>query len=153
MPNQGEIVEFPEMKVSSENLEVIFGTGILLEKDCSPKDEAVKEGLTEVNRSIAQNNEHLHVLNDQIEQLTNHADGLDYMVAAGSGILAGFIDVFWVGKFELEHGKAEGQLFLNRKGNSKVSQQIYHKQTKPFSQKRASTSLEAPWQSQLPGFW
>ena len=48
MPNQGAVVKFPEMKISSENLEVIFGTGIFLKEDLSPQNEAVKEGLNKI---------------------------------------------------------------------------------------------------------
>lgn len=51
------------------------------------------------------------------ENLTNHADKLDYTIAVGSGILCGMIDVFFVGEFSLDRGKEWG----NKKVNSFVT--------------------------------
>lgn len=36
---------------------------------------------------------------EEIERLTNHADGPDYAIAVSSGLIAGLIDVFYVGDF------------------------------------------------------
>ena len=41
-------------------------------------------------------------LNNEIDILTNHADGLDYTVDVGCGVLCGLIDSFWVGEFNLK---------------------------------------------------
>lgn len=58
----------------------------------------------------------LDELNKDIDFLTNQADFLDYTVAVGSGVLAGIIDIFWVGRFNFEEGKA----FSNRQVNEFV---------------------------------
>ena len=39
---------------------------------------------------------------DKIEKLESHADGLDYAVAAASGVLTGILDIFFVGEFSLD---------------------------------------------------
>lgn len=45
-------------------------------------------------------------LNGEIERLTNHADGFDYMVAVGAGIISALIDSFFVGEFNFANAKA-----------------------------------------------
>lgn len=53
---------------------------------------------------------------DEIERLTNHADGLDYAIAVSSGVIAGLIDSFFVGKWDFKSAKA----ISNREVNEKV---------------------------------
>ena len=47
-----------------------------------------------------------------MDSLTNHADGIDYTVAAASGIIAGIIDSVWVEEFSIDRA--------NEWGNKKV---------------------------------
>ena len=44
----------------------------------------------------------------ELGRLTNTADGVDYAVAAASGIVAGIIDVLWVGEFSIERANQWG---------------------------------------------
>jgi len=44
-------------------------------------------------------------LDISIDKLTNHADELDYAVSVASGIIAGIIDILFVGKFDLQEGR------------------------------------------------
>lgn len=53
---------------------------------------------------------------DEIERLTNHADGLDYAMAVSSGVITGLIDAFFVGKWDFANAKA----ISNREVNEKV---------------------------------
>ena len=69
------------------------------------RKHAIDDGLRTVNAQLSSNQQKIDALNKEIDRLTNHADGIDYMVAVGSGILAGLIDSFWVGAFNLESGK------------------------------------------------
>jgi len=48
----------------------------------------------------------IYDLDTEIDMLSSHADKLDYIVAASSGILCGMLDIFWVGDFSLEHGRS-----------------------------------------------
>ena len=43
-------------------------------------------------------------LDVSIDNLTNHADKLDYAVSIASGIICGVIDILFVGKFDLDEG-------------------------------------------------
>ena len=49
-------------------------------------------------------------LSAEIEKLTNHADGVDYVVAVVSGILTGLIDSFFVGETEINVDKIQEEL-------------------------------------------
>ena len=44
-------------------------------------------------------------LNSKIEMLSSKADKWDCLVALGSGIVCGIIDMFWVGEFSLAEGR------------------------------------------------
>ena len=46
--------------------------------------------------------ERINSLDNEIERLTSHADGLDYAVAAASGVICAAIDSFFVGAFDLD---------------------------------------------------
>lgn len=52
---------------------------------------------------------------DEIEQLTNHADGYDYALAISSGILSGLIDSFIVGEWDFSRGKRQANIDVNNK--------------------------------------
>ena len=41
-----------------------------------------------------------------IERLTNQADGVDYAIAVSSGIIAGLIDIFFVGEWDFKNAKS-----------------------------------------------
>lgn len=53
--------------------------------------------------------EELQRLDSEIEDLTNHADNLDYMVAAAAGLLSGLVDSFFVGEFSLNRASKWGE--------------------------------------------
>ena len=47
----------------------------------------------------------IYDLDSQIDLLSSQADKLDYLVAVGSGVLCGMLDILWVGDFSLERGR------------------------------------------------
>ena len=51
----------------------------------------------------------------EVDRLTNHADGLDYALAVSSGIIAGFIDSFFVGEWDFANAKAHSNEEINKK--------------------------------------
>ena len=75
--------------------------------------QAIAVELEEINEAISLNQCKLEDLNKDINLLTNNADGLDYVVAVISGILAGLIDSLWVGEFKFERGKAWSNHTIN----------------------------------------
>lgn len=104
LENDGLAVEFEMLPVVTETAEG------------DPRKRAVATELGYLNCQTAINQQQIDTLNQQIDTLTNHADGIDYIVAVGSGVLAGIIDSFWVGTFDFERGKA----WSNRKVNTFV---------------------------------
>lgn len=56
----------------------------------------------------------LSALDKEIDRLRNHADQVDNMLAVSSGVLAGLVDIFFVGEFSLERGTAWGHDKVNR---------------------------------------
>lgn len=61
-------------------------------------NDEISKGLAEVNERLDTVEAKIDYLNDKIYNLTNHVDALDYSAAVISGIIAGMIDSFFVGK-------------------------------------------------------
>ena len=77
--------------------------------------EGVKKesNLDRIDSKLSGVQSRLDELNKDVDFLTNQADFLDYTVAVGSGILAGIIDIFWVGRFNFQEGKAFSNKQIN----------------------------------------
>lgn len=52
---------------------------------------------------------------EDIERLTNQADGYDYAIAVSSGIIAGLIDSFFVGEWDFKNAKKQSNIAINNK--------------------------------------
>ena len=52
---------------------------------------------------------------EDIERLTNQADGYDYALAVSSGIVAGLIDSFFVGEWDFKSAKKRSNIEINKK--------------------------------------
>ncbi|MCT2534750.1 hypothetical protein NYQ66_03020 [Aquibacillus koreensis] len=106
-------MKMPDIRVVDDDFEVEFGLELIKNADeLDPRDSLLDEianKSSEVKDKLIHNNERLDELNSEIDRLTNHADGLDYIVAVGSGVLAGVIDSLWVGEFSLERGSDWGK--------------------------------------------
>lgn len=72
------------------------------------RNEQLSKDLTTLETELAINQALINQYNTKIDNLTNHADGLDYMVAVGSGILAGIIDILFVEEFSFENASKSG---------------------------------------------
>ena len=68
-------------------------------------DAGISEKLNEIESRLELNQEKIDALNAEIERLTNHADGLDYAIAAGCGVVCGLYDSFFVGEFDWGNAK------------------------------------------------
>ena len=88
-----------------ENMKIELNPQFDYESECksveleiiNPKN-LVDARLDEIDNQIAD-------LDISIDKLTNHADKLDYDVSVASGIIAGIIDILFVGKFDLQEGR------------------------------------------------
>jgi hypothetical protein len=107
--------EVHSLKLQNDGLEVEFeillNASESLENDS--RTQVIADGLHTVNAKLLITQESIDALNRDIDRLTNHADGIDYMVAVGSGIVAGIVDSFWVGEFSFERGKDWGSEKIN----------------------------------------
>ena len=104
------IIKFPEIKLATEDFEVEFD--MELEAVGNQKEE-IRNGLNYIDAQLISIHRRVDELNKEIDGLTNHSDGIDYIIAVSSGILAGIIDSFWVGKFDFENGKDWGNDKVN----------------------------------------
>jgi len=103
------IINFPDMKLVDNDFEVDFGVEFCL-KDTKNYKKYIgisqnSEQLGEVNVALDLNDKHFSELNSEINRLTNSSDGIDYVVAVCSGVLAGIIDSFCIGEFDFKKGK------------------------------------------------
>lgn len=82
-------------------------------KDIRQKE--ISEKISEIDAMSAELEEKIDKLNVNINRLTNHADGIDYMIAVGCGIVAGLFDSIFVGEWDFEKAKAKSNEQINKK--------------------------------------
>lgn len=77
-------------------------------EEMNERQKRIFDGIASIDEQLAENQKVLDELNLEIDKLTNHADGIDYMVAVASGVLAGIIDIVFVEDFSLEKANEWG---------------------------------------------
>lgn len=77
-------------------------------EEMDERQRRIVKGIASVDGQLEENQKVIDKLNADIDKLTNHADGLDYMVAVASGILAGVIDIIFVEDFSFERANVLG---------------------------------------------
>lgn len=77
------------------------------------RQKKISDGIASIDEQLVENKRVLDEFNSEIDKLENHADGIDYMVAVASGILAGIIDIVFVGDFSLEKASELGNKKVN----------------------------------------
>ncbi|WP_321885991.1 hypothetical protein [Paraburkholderia bannensis] len=110
------IMDLPALKVHDETVEVVYDFRVAPVDAVSPEfsaSEQILAGLGSVESEIWAARDRADTLDQEIDRLTNHADGIDNLVAVGSGLLAGLIDVLWVGEFDFKRGKAWSNRTVN----------------------------------------
>ena len=82
-----------ELKTACDEFEVEFEVAPVLdlEKPFDERQQRIVEGLASLDEMLAENQKVIDDLNCKIDNLTNNADSLDYIVAVCSGIVAGAI--------------------------------------------------------------
>lgn len=102
-------IDLPAFKVLNEHIEVeydFFLSHSEVDFSQASVSQQFQVGLRRVEKELQSTQDRVDALNQEIDRLTNHADGIDNFVAVGSGLLAGLLDVFWVGEFDFARGKA-----------------------------------------------
>ena len=74
----------------------------------------IKDGIAEADRKIESVKAKIDHLNSEIDRLTNHCDGIDYITAVMCGIVAGIIDSIYVGAWDFKSAKAKANADINK---------------------------------------
>lgn len=82
--------------------------------DLSAQKELFRQGIIDADSQIAAINRQVDELNKEIDRLTSHADGVDLIVAAISGVLCGVIDAVFVEDFSLLNASKHGTDTVNK---------------------------------------
>lgn len=112
MSNNEENLTVAKYKVEDNDAVIEFEL-VPFFKTTDSRSSDVISNLDEVNKELEENAKQLEVIKSQIDINTNHADKLDCVVAACCGIMTGFIDVFFVGKFDFRQAKAWSNKTVN----------------------------------------
>lgn len=107
----------PKLKVCDKDIEVVYELSISSTAPTPQSNlatEQIQAGLARVEQELQTTRDQVAMLDQSIEHFTNKADQVDYMVAVGSGLLAGMIDVLWVDEFSLDRGTEWGSEKVNR---------------------------------------
>ncbi|MBQ3044410.1 MAG: hypothetical protein IJD49_00500 [Clostridia bacterium] len=98
-----------QMKLCADGLDVEYE---LLQPVTDERQLRIYNQINEIDGMMEENRLKIEEINRELERLTNHADGLDYTVAVASGIIAGLIDSFFVGEFDMDWGKETVEKFV-----------------------------------------
>ena len=88
-----------------ENMKIELKPQFDFDSECEKVELEILKPTDEVDARLDEIEGKIADLDITIDKLTNHADKLDYAVSVASGIIAGIIDVLFVGKFDLQEGR------------------------------------------------
>lgn len=119
----------PLVAIKTQNDEFQVEYEILSHIDISAIEDTDKRdiliALQDVEKHLTLCEDEIAKLSTDINNLTNHSDGIDYAVAVISGIISGLIDSFCVGEIEIDKEKI--QEFLERKYHTANDSGYKHK--------------------------
>ena len=88
-----------------ENMKIELKPQFDYESECKSVELEIINPKNLVDARLDEIDNQISDLDISIDKLTNHADKLDYAVSVASGIIAGIIDILFVGKFDLQEGR------------------------------------------------
>jgi len=88
-----------------ENMKIELKPQFDYESECEKVELEILKPTDEVDARLDEIEGKIADLDVTIDKLTNHADKLDYAVSVASGIIAGIIDILFVGNFDLQEGR------------------------------------------------
>lgn len=88
-----------------DNIKIELKPQFDFESECEKVELEILEPTGGVDARLEEIENQIADLDISIDKLTNHADKLDYAVSVASGIIAGIIDILFVGKFDLQEGR------------------------------------------------
>ena len=103
-----------QKKLQNDDFEVIFEVLPLYDfEESDSRKREIKESIASIEKEQLILENRIKELNCDIERLTNHADGIDYSIAVGCGVLCGIIDSLYVGEFDYEEALAKSKEKVN----------------------------------------
>lgn len=75
----------------------------------------IEQEIREIDDQLMLCQQEADAINEDIDKLTNHADGVDYTIAALSGILTGIIDSLFVGEWNMAEARAWSSEEINQR--------------------------------------
>ena len=103
----------PEYKIVSDDLEVELEIIPYKKTSDDVLKESIHNEIADIDNQLDKLRSDLEKENKDFDKLTNHADGFDYAVAVGSGVLCGLIDALFVGEFNFNRGKINSYIQVN----------------------------------------
>ena len=99
-----------DLKSTCEDFAVEFEVlpSVDFTKNMDERQKRIIEGMASIDEQLAENQKVLDQFNAEIDKLTNNGDGIDYMAAVSSGVLAGIIDMLFVEDFSIEKANEWG---------------------------------------------
>jgi hypothetical protein len=94
-------------RIKNEEVEAEFE---IIPSDFCPEDYE-SAFMQEIQERLDESNEKLAKYDKTIDRLTNHADKVDYIVAASCGLLTGLVDAFFIG--DAQHARSLGSKPVN----------------------------------------
>ncbi len=104
------------IKVQDEEISVEFTVVVpmTVQANNQHKHEEIQKRIQAVDEQIAECEAYADKLNSKIDNLTNHADKIDYTVAIASGVLCGIIDAVFVGELDLAECREWGSKTVDK---------------------------------------
>lgn len=95
--------------------------------DFKDEDKArIAKNIADIDRQSEELTAKIDKLNVDIDCLTNHADGIDYMVAVTCGLVTGIVDIIFVGKWNFKKAKAVSNEKINKQVMEFAKKQGYN---------------------------
>ena len=75
----------------------------------------IESEISAIDKMLAEKQQIIDDLNSEIDNITNHADGIDYAMAVTCGLITGIIDSIFVGEWDFAKAKAKANQDINKK--------------------------------------
>lgn len=101
------------IKEETDDLVVEYEILPVISSNDDKRQVMIQNEIDLIDEQISVLDKRLSELNVEIDKLTNHADGIDYLIAVGSGIFTGIIDSLFIGEFDINAAKGNNYKRIN----------------------------------------
>lgn len=106
-----------ELKMAIEDLSVEFEVNPILDinGNLDDRQKRIIDGLATTNERLSYIQEKIEKLNGDVDRLTSHVDGADYVTSVISGVISGILDITIVGEWNFANAKGKAYKDINNK--------------------------------------